>query len=348
MKYNCTRTFAALLVAALAMTGAATATEEMIEIDMKPVGDINNTPDTSTGYGRVTYEYQIGTYEVTNKQYAAFLNTVAKTDTHGLYNENMGSELLGGITRSGVDNNYVYTVKSDMASKPVNYVSFWDAARFVNWLTNGQGGAETTEYGVYNLTTLGITNNSILRDFTGLDGLVYLLPSMDEWYKAAYYNASTGGYQTYPMTDTPKQNDTASFRTGEDSNRTNGNLMDVNAYNAVSGASSPYGTHQQGGNLFEWADTIPVGEISGTAETGDPAHTDTRSVLGGSYNYDIGALASSGQRYANVPADEYAFIGFRVAALYVTAVPEPGMVAGAAGLAALVFGVWGRRGRRIL
>ena len=30
-----------------------------------------------------------------------------------------------------------------MGNKPVNYVSFWDAARFANWLTNGQGSGGT-------------------------------------------------------------------------------------------------------------------------------------------------------------------------------------------------------------
>jgi len=35
-----------------------------------------------------------------------------------------------------------------MSDKPVNYVSWFDAARFSNWMTNGQtsGGTETGVY----------------------------------------------------------------------------------------------------------------------------------------------------------------------------------------------------------
>ncbi len=58
--------------------------------------------DGTTGYGGVAYDYRIGTTEVTNAQYAAFLNEKAKSDPLGLYNANMGSNARGGITQSGV------------------------------------------------------------------------------------------------------------------------------------------------------------------------------------------------------------------------------------------------------
>ena len=48
---------------------------------------------------------------------------------------------------------YSYSVAADWANRPVNYVSFWDAARFANWLHNGQPtgaqGPGTTEGGAY-------------------------------------------------------------------------------------------------------------------------------------------------------------------------------------------------------
>ena len=40
------------------------------------VGDAGNANDT-TGFGAVNEEYRIGTYEVTNSQYAEFLNAKA-------------------------------------------------------------------------------------------------------------------------------------------------------------------------------------------------------------------------------------------------------------------------------
>ncbi|MEY3895678.1 MAG: hypothetical protein RLZZ214_1197, partial [Verrucomicrobiota bacterium] len=56
------------LLAALALPATAT-----VVIDYVPVGNAGNAADT-TGYGAVSYAYQMGKYEVTNAQYAEFLN----------------------------------------------------------------------------------------------------------------------------------------------------------------------------------------------------------------------------------------------------------------------------------
>ena len=99
----------------------------------------------------MAYDYWISKYEVTNAQYAEFLNAKAASDPLGLYNTNMGIDAtFGGITRSGVSGSYTYTVKSGFANKPVTYVSFYDSLRFSNWLNNGQGSGDT-ETGAYTL-----------------------------------------------------------------------------------------------------------------------------------------------------------------------------------------------------
>ncbi len=172
-------------------SAAAPTTEILI------LGNAGNTNDT-TGYGGVGYDYHIGTYEVTNSQYTAFLNAKATTDTNALYNPNMGSSTHGGITRAGSSGSYTYSVKSGFENKPVNFVSFWDAARFSNWLTNG-GGSGDTETGMYNLNGItNPTNNTVARqlDFSlGQNGVA--IASENEWYKAAYYDGS-GSYFDYP------------------------------------------------------------------------------------------------------------------------------------------------------
>ncbi len=114
------------------------------------VGDAGN-PNDSTGYGAVSYVYNIGTYEVTLSQYTAFLNAVAKDDTYNLYNPFMETDLnIAGIMRSGSPGNYSCSVIGS-GNRPVTYVSWFDAARFANWLANGQPtgtqGNSTTEDG---------------------------------------------------------------------------------------------------------------------------------------------------------------------------------------------------------
>ena len=104
-------------------------------IDWVTVGDPGNTADTTGSpnpAGAVADSFQIMKYEFTNQQYTDFLNSVAATDTYSLYNASMGSNARGGITQSGASGSYTYATKTDMGDKPVNYVSWWDAARVSN------------------------------------------------------------------------------------------------------------------------------------------------------------------------------------------------------------------------
>ncbi len=148
------KTFA--VTAAIVLLSMGLAAQAAITIETVPVGNAGNAGELSGagagGFGSdricgfVSYNYNIGKYEVTAGQYTAFLNAKAKTDDHGLYNTNMdtANHMYGcNIKRSGGGTEadpYSYTVASDWANRPVNYVSFWDSCRFANWLGNGQGG----------------------------------------------------------------------------------------------------------------------------------------------------------------------------------------------------------------
>src|SRR6476646_9888043 len=127
------------------------------------VGDPGNAPDTvvetnfgTSGYGSVNYLYQIGKYDVTAGQYTQFLNAVAASDPYGLWVSNMlQTPYRIGIHQVGATGSYHYTVEAGYENFPVNYVSWGDAARFCNWLQNGQPtgpeGPGTTETGSYTL-----------------------------------------------------------------------------------------------------------------------------------------------------------------------------------------------------
>ena len=149
----CTAASLAALLFGLGDTASA-----QVTFDWATVGNPGNAADplnegSIPGIGSVAYEYRIAKHEVTNDQYAAFLNAVAATDTNGLYSVFMGSNTHVGITQNGVSGSFTYSVKADMGDKPVIFVSFFDAMRFVNWLHNGQPAgaqdASTTQDGVY-------------------------------------------------------------------------------------------------------------------------------------------------------------------------------------------------------
>ena len=183
-----------LTITAGACTLVSSAFAVVIEIDTSYVVDVGNANDSTTGglYGAVNYGYYIGTYEVTNSQYVSFLNSTAATNAHGLYNTDMSSSTDGGIEQSGSTGTFAYSVKPGFGNKAVNYVSFWDAVRFTNYLTTGG-----TESGVYNLGEVtNSTNKTITRDAKQWNAGGVAIASEDEWYKAAYYmgGSTNAGY----------------------------------------------------------------------------------------------------------------------------------------------------------
>ena len=290
--------------------------EGLTSLDFVTVDDAGNAADT-TGLGAVNYNYQIGKCDVTAAQYVEFLNSVATTDTYGLYTSSMASAADCNIQRSGESGNYTYSVAADSANRPVNFISFGCAVRFCNWLTNGQPigdqDSNTTEDGSYYLG--GITDNASLLAVTRKADALYVLPTMDEWYKAAYYDpqkSDEGGYWDYPT-----QSDiapTAAVPPGETTGSANYqsvmgsvHLTDVGAY--VDSASA-YGTFDQGGLLYQWTDTLLTTSYSGYAMMNSSFLSNSSSQL-----------RSDNTIWPWSPTNEYNFNGFRVAM-----VPEPSAI----------------------
>lgn len=171
---------------------AAASSESDTALQLASVTDAGNVAHSS-GYGSVSYIYKISKFLVTNAQYVDFLNSIAATDTYSVYDNNMYIEPIGGIIRYGSSGSYTYVYKPDMGNKPVNFVNWFDCARYCNWLHNGKPSGlqniSTTETGAYMLS--GATSGIFERQV----GALYFLPNEDEWVKAAYFNGLS--YHTY-------------------------------------------------------------------------------------------------------------------------------------------------------
>lgn len=272
---------------ALANFYIVTHASAIVSIVYVPVGNLGNAAD-STGYGSVSYAYNIGKYEVTNAQYGEFLNAKGASNSNGIYNAKMADY---GITQNGIDGSFTYSVTGALANRPVVYVSWYDAARFANWMLNGQGSG-SMETGAYTLTG----NTGVIGINAGAQ--IYL-PSENEWYKAAYYNGNTASYSLYP-------NGHNSI-TVADANFYGSGSTDVGTY---SGDASFYGTFDQGGNVWEWNDAV--------------LFASNRGLRGGSWSntaygssFGSAGLYSPSRSLAD-PSVEEASVGFRVAS-----VPEP-------------------------
>jgi formylglycine-generating enzyme required for sulfatase activity len=305
----------------MAFLGGGSLRAVIVTLETVTIGNPGNPNDQDYGsgaFGSVGSPYAMGKYEVTLNQYTAFLNAIAATDTFGLYDPSQGSDLtVRGIARSGVSGSYTYSVIGD-GDRPVTYVSWLDAARFTNWLHNGQPtglqGLNTTERGAYMLD--GFPNEITI---TRSAGARYWIPSESEWYKAAYYQpAALGGdadgYWRFPT----RSNVIPGNMIGGNPNQANFNYNSVfsvtqsgsydptanylSTAGAYSDSASYYGTFDQGGSLEEWTEGI----------TGS-----RRTVRGGNFIEEYYSLQASVSDFED-PVLATKYIGFRVAT-----VPEP-------------------------
>jgi len=319
-------------------------------LQLVTVGDPGNVADPTTGYGAVPYVYQMGKYDVTIGQYTAFLNSVATTDPYGLYNAYMAptsrpttnSFSTLGIARIGSPGSYVYSVAGSYgqaANCPIFNVTWGDAARFVNWLANGQPsgpeGPGTTETGTYTLS--GTTTNAGFMAVSRNPGSTWVLPTIDEFYKAAFYvgGGTNSGYWTYStQCNTPPSNSLSPTGTNNanyaaaDNGPPNYGFTDYTNFltpvGAFAASPGPYGTYDQGGDVDEWDETKNGGF--------------GRGIRGGAFGSSNGSLMST-VGGSGLPTSYDVEEGFRVAY-----VPEPDTFALLlAGIIGLLAYAWRRR-----
>ncbi len=224
-------------------------------------------------------------------------------------------------------------------------VTWYNAVRFANWLTNGQG-AGSTESGTYTISgsgpnwTVAVPSAAQRAAWSDARDLHWLLPSEDEWYKAAYYETggTNSGYWAYPTKSNvapinildPVGTNNANFYDRYDTGThgyttTNPYLTNVGAF---AGSPGPYGTYDQGGDVWQWNEAL-IGSWRG---------------LRGGYWFNASSyLLASDRNIGSSPASKGNGLGFRVASV---GVPEPGSLAllltGVIGL--LAYG-WRRRKR---
>jgi hypothetical protein len=330
MRLFFTRVALALLVAgtACAASFAGTVTFgtgsnqfQMEFVTIGNAGNAGNAADTTGApnpAGAVGYEYGLGKFEVSE-------------DMITKYNANFGTA-----------NSLVITKDTRGTAKPATSVSWNEAARFVNWLNTSTGGVAA-----YKFTTLGVSDNIAL--WTAADTLdyeatnpyrskraTYVLPSYNEWYKAAYYNPTNSTYYNFANGSDTAPGAVASG-TADNTAVYNQSFGQGPADVDQAGGLSPYGVMGLGGNAREWEESsVDLANSSGSS---------SRGARGGDWNAGSSNLSSSSRAsFSSKAEDGDNFVGFRVARLSSdAAIPEPSMM-----VIGMVFGLGGLAAKRRL
>lgn len=281
-------------MAAPALADAFGSGANSFEIDFVKIGQPGNVADT-TGVpnpaGAVPYEYRIGKYEISETMIEK-ANAQSAADGAAL-----------GITKDTRGPN-----------KPATSISWFEAARFVNWLNTSTGSEPAYKFdgnGNFQLwqpLDPGYDPNNLFRN----QRATYFLPSADEWYKAAFYDPVSHSYSDFPngsiTAPLPVASGTAPNTAVFDQPFEQG-PADI----MLAGGPSPFGTIAQAGNVWEWEET----EV-------DLVNDDTQANRGfrGSAWLPISgdplSLSSSFRHFIQLPGNSIGDTGFRVASI-----PEP-------------------------
>jgi formylglycine-generating enzyme required for sulfatase activity len=264
------------------------------QMEFVTIGNPGNAADTTGApnpAGAVGYEYGIGKFEVSEEMIDKF-------------NASQGLQ----ITKDNLG-----------TAKPATNVSWNEAARFVNWLNTSTG-----RFAAYNFTTSGVNDNIAL--WTAADTLdydatnpyrskraTYVLPSYNEWYKAAYYNPSNSTY--YNFTNGSDTAPTAvSSGTADNTAVYNQTIAQGPADVNQAGSLSPYGVMGLGGNVWEWEES--------SFDLANSSNSSNRGIRGGNWG-NISDVLSSSSRDGSSPSNESRGHGFRVVRLSSSAPPVP-------------------------
>jgi len=261
-------------------------------MDFVTIGNPNNAADTTGSpnpVGSVAYTYSLGKYEVSRDMFT-------KANSAGSLGITMSS--LAGYGGNGVN-------------RPATGVTWIDAAKYVNWLNTSTGGTAAYKFvnGTLQLWSpgdAGYNPNNLFRNSLAQ----YFIPSRDEWYKGAYGSPNGTWYDYTTGSDTAPS--AVNGGTAANTAVYSGRSGPADITNA--GGLSAFGTMAQGGNAFEWNETAFDGTNNSAYEA--------RELRGNSWMHHQNYLLAE-TRNTNSPTDLYDDIGFRVASINYTPVPEP-------------------------
>jgi hypothetical protein len=255
-------------------------------IDFVRIGNPGNAADTTgspSPAGSVAYNYNIGKHEISR-------DMIDKANSAG----SLGITMYDMTSYGG-----------NGANKPATGISWFEVAKFVNWLNTSKGFVPAYKFDsngnfqVWSASDAGFDAKNPYRNSLAK----FVIPSRNEWYKAAYGNPSGAWY------DYPTGTDSAPVAVASG---TNGNTVVYSQPTANgptditnAGGLSAYGTMGQGANAIEWVET--------TYDSVNDTAIEAQELRGGAWDYDAHGISSSYRAWSPPGYDNFFSFGFRVA-----------------------------------
>ncbi len=261
-------------------------------IEFTSIGNPGNPADTTGSpnrVGSVAYNYRISTYEVSEQM------------------------IVNANAQSAADGNPLNIPRAIRGpNKPAAGMTWLHSIKFVNWLNSNSGNPPAYnidpngDFQLWQPGDPGYSPDNLYRNRLAK----YFLPSLDEWYKAAYYDPVHNVYYDFPAgsdnvpdgIDSPGDPSFDVVFDDGDHNPLPNDVMNV-------GLPSPYGTRGQGGNIWERLET----EFDRVNDSTNGDH----EARGGDWDNDLSSLRST-QRGLDRWNQGFSHIGFRV-----SSIPEP-------------------------
>ena len=234
------------------------------------------TPVTAPG-GGVSYYYRIGVTEVSVAQFEG--------SGLGVFDPNTDYNVYG----SGI--------------APVVNISWHQAAQFCNYLTSSNYNIGAYSFSGGTVTNIAARGSAAMNSLVSTYGQVYVMPTREEWYKAAYFTGSgfsdyANGTSVLPVNEV----DAVYLR-----------AQGAGPWGVTNGTLEQAGTLNMMGNVWEWTESTAGGEPYDYTDNGQQM-----AFHGGEWFFGASFLSSS-----NPVAEDDRGANFTIG-MRIVAIPEPG------------------------